>query len=165
MKEVVIDRIAFMWAPGPQGYILWLKEKDGARAHAVLIDVRTVMSVVSGLQRFPTSGRGGTHRGQKPVDFVAETIETMGGKPVRVEIRAKQHSYDTRVVVKVRGKEERIRFSIEEALAFAARHKVPLLMAESVFSAFKAIQELFNSNYTSRIWPFADLTPPTKNSR
>ena len=99
--------------------------------------------------------------GPDPIEFIGDLIDSLGGKPVRVEVRWRD-GYSIHVVVKSGRQEKKVRFRIEPALAFAARHHVPLFLTPAVFTGHGGVQELHNNSYTSTIWPLTDLKPPGK---
>lgn len=110
------------------GQVIWIEEKAGSRAFAVIVGFFEATSLRDRVKNFNTP-RPLTH------NLIANCINGLGGKLVRVVVtQLKENTYFANLIVERDGETVEIDARPSDALVVAMQEKVPIYVSEDVLT-------------------------------
>ncbi len=106
--------------------VIYLREVDGERTFPIVIGLYEAAAIERRLKNLPVK-RPQTH------ELLANTIEAMGGKLVRIVINdLRDHTFFAQLVIEVDGREVEVDSRPSDAIALGIANTVPIFVAEHV---------------------------------
>lgn len=128
MREIECELSKIIINEGQEGQIVWLQEKAGKRAFAIVVGFFEASSLRDRVREF-VPPRPMTHH------LVSNCIRDLGGKLDRVLIsELKENTYYARLVVRQDGGIVEVDARPSDALVIAVQEKVPVFVADDVLS-------------------------------
>jgi bifunctional DNase/RNase len=128
MREIECELSKIIINEGQEGQVVWLQEKDGKRAFAIVVGFFEASSLRDRVREF-VPPRPMTHH------LVSNCIRDLGGKLERVLIsELKENTYYARLIVRQDGRVVEVDARPSDALVLAVQEKVPVFVADDVLS-------------------------------
>ncbi len=126
MREVECELAKIIINERQDGQVVWLQEKGGGRAFAIVVGFFEASSLRDRVREF-LPPRPMTHH------LVSNCIRDLGGRLERVLIsELKENTYFARLVVRQDGKAVEVDARPSDALVVAVQERVPIFVAEDV---------------------------------
>jgi hypothetical protein len=128
MREVEVELSKIIINERQDGQVVWLQEKGGKRAFAIVVGFFEASSLRDRIRDFHPP-RPMTH------NLISNCIRDLGGKLEKVVINElKDNTYYARLVVRQDGKTVEVDSRPSDALVIAAQEKAPVFVADDVLT-------------------------------